>query len=416
MEKSLAAQLEKQLSPGSLDLIRTAGALAAELGFGLYLVGGAVRDILLGRDSVDLDLVVEGDAPELAASLAGRINAALLVHRRFGTARLRRHEMVIDLATARSETYSHPGALPAVSPGSIADDLQRRDFTINAMAANLGPGRFGALVDPFSGEADLSRGLIRILHDRSFIDDATRMLRAVRYEQRFGFRLEESTGLLLRRHLSMLETISGDRIRHELELILKEDRPENALQRAQALGLLQMVHPSLKADGWLKDRYELARSLSPTSMTLSLALLTYRLGGDEMEDLIARLRIPGRAAAVIRDACRLKAGLPSLDDPGLPPSSIHRLLQGYSPTSVLACALASDSAAVRDRLRLYLDRWRYVKTSLNGGLLQQMGLSPGPRLGEMLEALLEAKLDGRVKTREDEVQFVRLRLAGGGNS
>jgi tRNA nucleotidyltransferase (CCA-adding enzyme) len=324
--------------------------------------------------------------------------------------------MVVDLATARSETYARPGALPNVSPGSIADDLRRRDFTINAMAANLSPGRFGALVDPFSGEADLSRGLIRILHDRSFIDDATRMLRAVRYEQRFGFRLEGSTSLLLRRDLSMLETISGDRVRHELELILKEDRPENALQRAQALGLLQMVHPSLEADGWLSDKYELARSVAPPSATLCLALLTYRLGPDGIEDLIARLRIPGRAAAVIRDTCRLKPDLPSLDDPGLPPSQIHRLLRGYSPTSVLACALASDSVTVRDRLRLYLDRWRYVKTSLNGQALQQMGMTPGPRLGDMLGALLEAKLDGRVKTREDEVQFVRLRLAGEGNN
>ena len=413
MEKSLSLQLERQLPPGSLDLIRTAGALAAELRFGLYLVGGAVRDILLARDSFDLDLVVEGDAPELAISLAGRIGAGVLVHRRFGTARLRRDEMVVDLATARSETYSHPGALPAVSPGSIADDLRRRDFTINAMAVNLGPGQFGALVDPFSGEADLSRGLIRILHDRSFSDDATRMLRAVRYEQRFSFRLEGSTELLLRRDLSMLGTVSGDRIRHELELILKENRPENALERAQALGLLQGVHPSLRADGWLRGKYGLARSVSPPSIALSLALLTYRLDRDETEDLIARLRIPGRAATVIRDTCRLKADLPSLDDAGLLPSSIHRLLQGYSPTSVLACAIASDSATVRNWLHLYLDRLRYAKTSLDGEALQQMGLSPGPRLGEMLGALLEARLDGRVKTREEETEFVRTRLAKG---
>ncbi len=413
MEKSLSLQLERQLPPGSLDLIRTAGALAAELRFGLYLVGGAVRDILLARDSFDLDLVVEGDAPELATSLAGRIGAGVLVHRRFGTARLRRDEMVVDLATARSETYSHPGALPAVSPGSIADDLRRRDFTINAMAVNLGPGQFGALVDPFSGEADLSRGLIRILHDRSFSDDATRMLRAVRYEQRFSFRLEGSTELLLRRDLSMLGTVSGDRIRHELELILKENRPENALERAQALGLLQGVHPSLRADGWLRGKYGLARSVSPPSIALSLALLTYRLDRDETEDLIARLRIPGRAATVIRHTCRLKADLPSLDDAGLLPSSIHRLLQGYSPTSVLACAIASDSATVRNWLHLYLDRLRYAKTSLDGEALQQMGLSPGPRLGEMLGALLEARLDGRVKTREEETEFVRTRLAKG---
>src|SRR4030042_1981426 len=149
MEKSLAAQLEKQLSPGSLDLIRTAGALAAELRFGLYLVGGAVRDILLARDRVDLDLVVEGDAPELATSLAGRVGAGVRVHRRFGTARLRRDDMVVDLATARSETYSHPGALPAVSPGSIADDLQRRGVTINAMAAHLSPAATPPCWRPF---------------------------------------------------------------------------------------------------------------------------------------------------------------------------------------------------------------------------------------------------------------------------
>src|SRR4030042_4880691 len=277
MEESLAGQLEKRLSPGSLDLIRTAGALAAELRFGLYLVGGRVRDILLARDSFDIDLVVEGDAPELATSLAGRVGAGVRVHRRFGTARLRRDDMVVDLATARSETYSQPGALPTVSPGSIADDLRRRYFPINAMAVNLGPGQFGALVDPFSGEADLSRGLIRILHDRSFSDDATRMLRAVRYEQRFSFRLEGSTELLLRRDLSMLGTVSGDRIRHELELILKENRPENALERAQALGLLQGVHPSLRADGWLRGKYGRARWGSPPSIALSLALLTYRL-------------------------------------------------------------------------------------------------------------------------------------------
>ncbi len=413
MAKSLSGQLEKQLSPGSLDLIRSAGALATELGCGLYLVGGAVRDILLRRDSFDLDLVVEGDATELATSLAGRIGAVVVVHRRFGTARLRCNEMVLDLATARSETYSHPGALPTVSPGSIADDLRRRDFTVNAMALNLSPGDFGAMVDPFSGETDLSRGLIRVLHDRSFIDDATRMLRAVRYEQRFGFRLEESTELLLRRDLSMMDTISGDRIRHELELILKETRPENVLERAQALGLLQRVHPSLKANGWLRRRFELARSMSAPSVTLSLALLTYQLRREEMEDLIARLRVPGRAATVMRDTCRLKADLPSLDDPGLLPSSIYRRLQGYSPASVLAGAIASDNSAARDWLHLYLERLRHVKTSLDGEALQQIGMSPGPRLGEMLGALLQAKLDGRVKTRADEVEFVRTRLAGG---
>jgi tRNA nucleotidyltransferase (CCA-adding enzyme) len=411
MEKNLAAQLGNRLSPQSLNLIRITGTLAAELRFGLYLVGGVVRDILLGRDNLDLDLVVEGDAPELARSLAERISAKVLVHRRFRTANLQYEDLSIDLTTARSEAYAHPGALPTVCPGSIRDDLLRRDFTINAMAIHLDPENFGDLVDPFSGEADLRQKLIRILHQKSFVDDATRMLRAIRYEQRFGFQLEKSTELLLRQNLSMLGTISGDRIRHELELILKEDCPEGPLERAAELGLLQRVHPSLKGNGWLRKKYQQARSVSTPPLTLHFALLTYRFSNEEIEDFIARLRIPGKTASVIRDTSRLKEDLPSLGVSELLPSSIHRLLQGYSPASVLACAIASDSALVQQRLHLYLDKWRHVKTSLDGLALQHMGIPQGPQLGQMLRLLHEAKLDGRVNTREQEIELVQLWLA-----
>lgn len=396
-----------------MSLIRTTGSLAAETRFGLYLVGGVVRDILLGRDNFDLDLVVEGDAPELARSLAESISAKVLVHRRFRTAKLHYDGLSIDLSTARSETYAHPGALPTVCPGSISDDLQRRDFTINAMAINLDPDNFGELVDPFSGEEDLSHKLIRILHRKSFVDDATRMLRAIRYEQRFGFRLEESTERLLRQNLSMLGTISADRIRHELELMLKEDCPENPLLRADDLGLLQEVHSSLKGNGWLKEKYQQARPAPTTTPTLYFALLAYRFSHAEMEDFIARLRIPGKTASALRDMIRLKENLPSLDGSEQLPSSIYRLLQGYSHTSILACAIASDSATVQRRIHLYLNRLRYVRTSLDGEALQQMGIQPGRRLGEMLRILHDARLDGSVKTREEEVQLVRLRLGQG---
>ena len=413
MEKNLAAQLENRLSPKSLSLIRTTGALAAKLRFGLYLVGGAVRDILLGRDNLDLDLVVEGDAPELATSLAERISAKVLVHRRFRTAKLQYDGLSIDLTTARSEAYAHPGALPTVCPGSIRDDLLRRDFTINAMAIHLDPENFGYLVDPFSGEEDLRHEIIRILHQKSFVDDATRMLRAIRYEQRFGFQLESNTELLLCQSIPMLSTVSGDRIRHELELILKEDRPEDHLHRAEGLGLLQKVHPSLKGNGWLGNKYQQARSVSTPPMTLHFALLTYRFGNEETEDFIARLRIPGKTATVIRDTFRLKEKLPSLSGPELSPSSIHRLLQGYSPTAILACAIASDPMTVRERLHLYLNKLRHVRTSLDGEALRQMGMPPGPPLGEMLRILHEARLDGRLKTREEETEFVRLSLAKG---
>jgi tRNA nucleotidyltransferase (CCA-adding enzyme) len=224
MAGNTSTRLEKSLSAESLALIKMAGQLAAERRLGIYLVGGVVRDILLGRANSDLDLVVEGDAMGLAESLAGELGGRLVVHRRFGTAKIRTGDLTVDLAMARAETYARPGALPTVRPGSIQDDLARRDFTVNAIALRLDPGSFGKLVDPFDGQKDMESKLIRILHDRSFIDDATRMLRAVRYEQRFGFRLEPSTESLLRQNVAMLRTISGDRTRHELELILKEDR------------------------------------------------------------------------------------------------------------------------------------------------------------------------------------------------
>lgn len=413
--KNLAPQLEQRLPSESLDMIRAAGELARELGLGLYLVGGVVRDLLLGRANFDLDLVVEGDAPKLAGLLAQRGGGVVVVHRRFGTAKFRCQDLSLDLATARAETYAHPGALPTVKPGSINDDLLRRDFTINAMAIHLDPDNFGKLVDPFRGEKDLEHKLIRVLHEKSFVDDATRMLRAIRYEQRFDFQLETTTEQLLRRDLSMLHTISGDRIRHELELIFKEERPEKPVQRAGELGLLQKIYPSLKGDGWLREKFQQARSITyPPPLGLYFSLLVYHLSQKEGEDFIARLRIPGATARVVRDTFHLKENLPSLASPELLPSAIYRLLQDYSPASILTCAIASDSTLLRQRLQLYLNKLRYIKTSLNGKALQQMGISPGPRLGEILRQLHDARLDQRVKTKTEEVELVQQWLSQGG--
>ena len=414
MSRNVINQLEQRLSPESLRLVQKAGALAAERRLGIYLVGGVVRDILLGRANSDLDLVVEGSAIELAEALTGEIGGRLVVHRRFGTAKIRTGDLTVDLAMARAETYARPGALPTVRSGSIRDDLARRDFSINAMALRLAPGSFGNLVDPFNGQKDLEEKLIRILHDRSFIDDATRMLRAVRYEQRFGFRLETSSENLLRRNVSMLRTISGNRIRHDLELILKEERPEKALKRAGDLGLLGEVHPALKGDGWLKTMFEKAReSATPSSPALYFALLTDRFNEPECEDFAAALKMPGTVSRVIRDTARLRERLPWLDEPDLPPSAVHGLLQEYSPTSVQACAIAVDSALIQERLNLYLTHWRYVRTALDGGALQKLGVRSGHKLGEMLRSLKDAKLDGKIESREDETELVQRWLSQG---
>ncbi len=352
MSRNVINQLEQRLSPESLALIQKAGALAAERRLGIYLVGGVVRDILLGRANSDLDLVVEGDAIKLAESLAGELGGRLVVHRRFGTAKIRTRNLTIDLAMARAETYARPGALPTVRPGSIQDDLARRDFTVNAMALRLDPDSFGKLVDPFDGQKDLENKLIRVLHDRSFIDDATRMLRAVRYEQRFGFRLEASTEKLLRQNVAMLRTISGDRIRHELELILKEERPEKALTGPESWACWsKSIRPS-KGDGWLEKMFEKAREAAS----------------------------PPSAGAVFRpvDLSLQLAGMRGLHSP--PEDAGHRLAgnPGHrSPAGTDAVAGCPGPAAQR-RLRIAPG----VFPDVHSGLRHRCGLSPGSRAAE----------------------------------
>jgi tRNA nucleotidyltransferase (CCA-adding enzyme) len=415
MTRNLATQLVQFLPAEYLNMIRTAGKLAGELELRLYLVGGVVRDLLLGKPNFDFDLVVEGDALELANRLAQREEGEIIVHRRFGTAKLRRKKANIDFATARTETYAHPGALPMVRFSSIEDDLYRRDFTINAMAIHLNLNNFGKLVDPCKGEKDLNSKLIRILHEKSFTDDATRILRAIRYEQRFDFQLESTTERLLHRDLSMLNTISGARIRHELELILKEEYPEKTLRRASELGILKKIHPSLKGDSWLEEKFRQARSFNhSTPIALYFSLLFYHLSQKDVEDIVRRLNIPKTTARVIRDTLHIQEILPSLTDPGLSPSAIYRLLEDYLPLSILANALATESTLLRQRLHLYLDKMRYVKISLDGEGLKQMGLSPGLRLGEILRALHDAKLDQIVKSREEEEELVHRWLSQGG--
>ncbi|MBI4267011.1 MAG: CCA tRNA nucleotidyltransferase [Chloroflexi bacterium] len=411
---NLSPRMENQLPPELVSLMRLAGEAAHKRGEKLYLVGGAVRDLLLERSNLDLDLVAEGDAIGLAHDLVSIEPGRITTHTRFGTAKIQWGEWSADLATARSETYRKPGALPDVKAGSISGDLFRRDFTINAMAVELSSDRYGKLLDPYGGRADLEHKLVRVLHDRSFIDDATRIWRALRYEQRLDFKLEMSTLKLLRRSLAMLDTISGDRIRHEVERVFKEASPEKVLRRAGELGVLARLHPSLERNGWLVKKFKQARQLSYPDLPppgLYLALLTYRLKGEEIEQLISYLR-PGKPAArTLRDTVNLKAHLESLASPALARSGIYARLHGYSVTAIAANWLAADSLTARERLQLYLDKLRNVKPALTGNDLQEMGVKAGPRIKEILDLLREARLDGKVSNKQEEVAFLEgLRL------
>ncbi len=411
---NLASKIEKQLPAEPVSFMRLAGEMAQSQGQNLYLVGGVVRDLLLGQTNLDLDLVLEGNAIDLARRLAEINRGKITIHPRFGTAKLRWDKWIIDLATARSETYIKPGALPSVEPSSIDNDLFRRDFTINTMAIYLNPNHYGELIDHYGGIDDLEHRLIRILHEKSFTDDATRIWRGLRYEQRLDFQLEPNTLKLLKRDIPMLDTISGERIRHELELILTEKYPEKVLRRAEELEVLPKLHPALKGNGWLTEKFQQARHLSSPDlppMGLYLSLMAYHLSDEANEQFISRLRLPKLLTQTLRDTNSLKTKLESLTDPELSRSSIYRLLYGYCLPAIMANSLAGDSSVARQHMQLFLDELRYVKSSLTGNDLKRMGVAPGPRIKEILQRLHEARLDGKVTTKQGEEDLVNSWLA-----
>jgi len=406
---NLARQIEQYLPQKLLALVKSINGQAVEREERVYLVGGVVRDMFLGYPNFDLDLVVEGDAVKLAQQVAETSQAKLLAHHRFGTAKLRYENFTLDLATARKETYTRPGALPTVTPGTLKDDLIRRDFTINAMAISLGSNDYGDLADPHQGKNDLEHRLIRILHPGSFSDDATRILRAVRYEQRLGFRIETQTARLLKRDIPMLDTISGARIRHELELIFREKLPELAFNHLGEMGVLSRISLSLKGNGWIAEKFDRARRLNkPYQLpTLYFCLLIYSLSENEIEQFLAYLNTSITLSRIIRDTLRLRISLPLLDKPAMKPSKIYYLLREYEPLAVQANAIATESPIVHQHLQLFLTKLRYVRTSLNGGDLKRLGIPVGPEIGQVLHALHKAKLDGEVKTRAGEKKLAR---------
>jgi tRNA nucleotidyltransferase (CCA-adding enzyme) len=298
---NLAGKIEKSLPAEPVKLIKQAVAIAGNRNLQLYLVGGFVRDLLLWQTNFDIDLVVEGDAIGLAKEFAEQVGGKLAVHTMFNTAKVAFDKWTIDFAMARTETYAKPGALPVVKAGTLKTDLFRRDFTVNAMAICVSPENNGELIDLYGGMNDLENKSIRILHGKSFIDDATRIWRAIRYEQRLGFKIEPDTLKLLKRDVPMLKTVGGFRLRHELELVLKEKEPEKALLRADKLGVLKELHPSLKADNWMVSKFKEARQLQANSPEIYLSILTARLADAELTELTTYLRFSKQTVSVIRE-------------------------------------------------------------------------------------------------------------------
>jgi len=403
-DPKLIDKLSTLLAPGDLALSDAAVTAADRLGLRAYLVGGPVRDLLLDRTPIDVDVAIEGDAIALAHAIAEATGARVAKTTVFLTATLQLGEATLDLVTARSETYTRRGALPKVSASTIDGDLRRRDFSINAMAIALnGPAR-GKLLDPAGGEADLRAGVIRVLHDESFRDDATRILRAARYEARFGFRIEGHTRDLLACDLRYLDAISGTRIRHELQRTFAEARPETALLRLDELGALRAIHPAL---GFGREQAEafgrLREAGAPLPASFWPACLWHAAG--QGAALTKRLALTRGQVAGLEAAAKLQALAPRLTA-GLAPSAIANLLDPF-PGPALWAAAAILKPPASNRILDYLRRLAHIRPALRGDDVIALGVQQGPRVAEVLARLRAAKLDGEATTRADEERIVR---------
>jgi tRNA nucleotidyltransferase (CCA-adding enzyme) len=432
----IRALLEQALSPHMLTLVRRIAGAAHEMGYSLYFVGGLVRDLLLGTPIVDVDLVVEGDAVELARHLSRRLGGRVVAHGRFGTAKWILDRQVwqattehppppeeadeaVDFVTARTEFYTHPTALPQVERSSIKQDLHRRDFTINTLAIRLDPPHWGELLDFYGGEADLEEEVIRVLHSLSFIDDPTRILRAVRLETRLGFHLDPRSEELIANALPLLDRVSGDRIRHELDQIFDEEAPEKALCRLDELDALQHIHRDLRCDAWLVERYRRAREeLDPESWNLEagglrfiyLGLLVYRLDLEPLEEVLTALNVPRYDADELTTLPNLRTTLQELEEMEQP-SQITQALRYYPGRSLAVAWVANTNPDIRWRIHRFQTEYRYVEPALTGDDLKAMGLRPGPLFGRLLHQLQVACLDGKVTNREEELTLLHQLLA-----
>jgi tRNA nucleotidyltransferase (CCA-adding enzyme) len=431
--------LEKALPPQRLCLIRQVAEEAAHEKTPIYIVGGFVRDLILDRPSIDFDIVVEGDAIALANRLMRRFGGRVTSHKRFGTAKwmVKANKPAfaaalglapdqadylpdsLDLISARTEFYDHPSALPTVERSSIKLDLHRRDFTINTMALRLDGHHFGELYDYWDGLNDLHKKQVKVLHSLSFVDDPTRMLRAVRFEQRFHFHIEDRTLQLIEEGKPLLKQVSGDRLRHEFNLIFKEDQPFPILLRLQELGLLSALQPDLKIPAELEpallqafallgsEQWNFAANVDHLSLRQAVSYLVWLIPQGERvaSETCQRLHVSnelyealGKGTKVWQDHLRL------IDQPN---SAFADALQGCPRVSGYALWLLAQNSQFKEKLVRYFTHWSILMPFTDGNKLKEMGLPTGPQYSEILHTLRNAWIDEKIQSQEEEAALLQ---------
>jgi tRNA nucleotidyltransferase (CCA-adding enzyme) len=373
-----------------------------------YLVGGAVRDLLRGAEPHDVDIAVDGDARSAARAVADRMGSGAREYERFGTATVETDDGTYNFAGTRKESYDAPGELPRVSPASLADDLRRRDFSINAMALGLTGDDLGHLYDPWGGVPDLEAGVVRVLHERSFLDDPTRLLRAVRYAARLGFELDPETERLAREAVAAdaLSTVSGARIRDELMDLLREADTPSGIELMRDLEIHAALHPELDPDPELVSSAALGATAIGADRGVSALAALVESAPEELDLWLADLHLQAEerdaASRAARVGPRIAMALRGRDHS---PSELRELL-GREPLEALALALALR--APQEAVRRWITELRGVGLEISGADLLAAGVPEGPAIGRALEETLRRKLDGLVSGREEELETALL--------
>ncbi len=422
-EKKLLSLMEEQLPRAMLEFMEKAGSVAEKMGFQAFAVGGFVRDLLLRRKNLDLDLVIEGEGIKFVKYFSSRNNLIAKYHYKFGTAQIRTPQgFKIDVASARREYYESPAALPVVELSSIHQDLYRRDFTINTLAIRLNPGHFGEMIDFFGGQKDIKKRIIKVIHSLSFVEDPTRIFRALRFEQRFGFSLSKETADLIRNAVKMdiPHRLSGSRIFSELELILQEDNPPAIIKRMADFGLLKFFHSKIKYD---QGVMELLESINEVFTWFELLYLNetwekwrvYFLGmvdglsDEEFLNLSRQLSfLKKESKKVLVERFQAKTTFKKLQQQkSLKDSAVFELLNPLSIEALLYLMAKTPHQPIKKAISNYITRLRFTEALLTGEDLKKIGLLPGRVYKQAFQSLLNARLDGKIKTREDEIGFIK---------
>ena len=410
---NIAHLMARRLPVNALDLLRHIGEFSGSRGVRAYLVGGSVRDLLIPGQTVhDLDVTLQGASESLFEDIAESIDGTLVKRSQFTTAGILVSGQTVDLAMTRGESYPAPGSLPVVRPGSLSEDLARRDFTINSMAVSLAAGTWGHLLDPHGGWQDVRGRRLRILHRDSFRDDPTRLLRAARYSARLRLTLSVETEDALVTAPGHIPGLSAARVRNELERVFREGEAASTalalLERWSALGAIHeaLRHLPRRWEGFHQATRDMGEQ---RTSGVAYGVLGYGLTATQVDGITARLRTGARGARAMRDSAHLSR-LPDDEIAGLVTSRLVELLDPLVDSGVLGFAMASGGA-VQARVIEYLDRHRHSRTLLTGDDVIALGVRSGPEVGRVLRTLRTARLDGRTVTRDDELALVRKLIA-----